>query len=74
MRFLRVKADGQGFDHCVSRVVAQRFIFQAGYGPARCQALQQKLKSPFDLSTSLGSKNFPIRQMNKTKLCFPHYP
>ena len=28
MRFPRVKADGQGFYHCVSRVVEGRFIFQ----------------------------------------------
>jgi putative transposase len=27
MRFPRVKADGQGFYHCVSRVVDRRFIF-----------------------------------------------
>jgi hypothetical protein len=54
MRFPRVKADGQGFDHCVSKVVARRFIFQARYGPARCQALQQELKSVFDRSASLG--------------------
>jgi hypothetical protein len=27
MRFPRVKADGQGFYHCVSRVVERRFIF-----------------------------------------------
>jgi hypothetical protein len=27
MRFPRVKADGQGFYHCVSRVVEGRFIF-----------------------------------------------
>jgi hypothetical protein len=28
MRFQRVKADGHGFYHCVSRVVEGRFIFQ----------------------------------------------
>jgi hypothetical protein len=28
MRFPRVKADGQGFYHCVSRVVEGRFAFQ----------------------------------------------
>jgi putative transposase len=28
MRFPRVKADGQGFYHCISRVVEGRFIFQ----------------------------------------------
>ena len=33
MRFPRVKADGQGFYHCVSRVVEGRFIFQvSGHG------------------------------------------
>ena len=28
MRFPRVKADGQGFYHCISGVVEGRFIFQ----------------------------------------------
>jgi hypothetical protein len=28
MRFPRVKAEGQSFHHCVSRVVDGRFIFQ----------------------------------------------
>ena len=33
MRFPRVKADGHGFYHCVSRVVEGRFIFQiSGHG------------------------------------------
>ena len=33
MRFPRVKAEGQGFYHCVSRVVDRQFIFQtAGHG------------------------------------------
>src|SRR5260370_17564091 len=33
MRFPRVKAEGQSFYHCVSRVVDRRFIFQpAGHG------------------------------------------
>jgi putative transposase len=33
MRFPRVKAEGQGFYHCVSRVVDARFIFQTtGHG------------------------------------------
>jgi len=27
MRFPRVKADGQGYYHCISRVVEGRFIF-----------------------------------------------
>jgi len=29
MRFPRVKAEGQSFYHCVSRVVDRRFIFQS---------------------------------------------
>ncbi len=33
MRFPRVKADGQGFYHCVSRVVDRRFIFHASGQP-----------------------------------------
>src|SRR5271165_1620152 len=33
MRFPRVKAEGQGFYHCVSRVVDRQFIFQTtGHG------------------------------------------
>jgi putative transposase len=33
MRFPRVKAEGQSFYHCVSRVVDRRFIFQTvGHG------------------------------------------
>jgi hypothetical protein len=33
MRFPRVKAEGQSFYHCVSRVVDGRFIFQTtGHG------------------------------------------
>jgi len=35
MRFPRVKAEGQSFYHCVSRVVDRRFIFQtAGHSSA----------------------------------------
>jgi hypothetical protein len=38
MRFPRVKADGQGFYHCVSRVVERRFIFQtSGHGSVEAE-------------------------------------
>jgi len=38
MRFPRVKADGQGFYHCVSRVVEGRFIFQvSGHGSVEAE-------------------------------------
>jgi hypothetical protein len=38
MRFPRVKADGQGFYHCISRVVEGRFIFQtSGHGSAEAE-------------------------------------
>jgi hypothetical protein len=38
MRFPRVKAEGQGFYHCVSRVVEGRFIFQtSGHGSAEAE-------------------------------------
>ena len=38
MRFPRVKAEGQSFYHCVSRVVDRRFIFQtAGHGSAEAE-------------------------------------
>ena len=32
MRFPRVKAEGQSFYHCISRVVEDRFIFQTAAG------------------------------------------
>ena len=38
MRFPRVKSDGQGFYHCVSRVVEGRFIFQvSGHGSVEAE-------------------------------------
>ena len=38
MRFPRVKAEGQSFYHCVSRVVDGRFIFQTtGHGSAEAE-------------------------------------
>jgi REP element-mobilizing transposase RayT len=38
MRFPRVKVNGQGFYHCVSRVVKGRFIFQtSGHGSAEAE-------------------------------------
>jgi len=38
MRFPRVKADGHGFYHCVSRVVEGRFIFQtSGQGSTEAE-------------------------------------
>ena len=38
MRFPRVKANGQGFYHCVSRVVEGRFIFEtSGHGSAEAE-------------------------------------
>src|SRR5262249_52766723 len=45
MRFPRVKADGQGFYHCVSRVVERRFIFQtSGYGSAEAERFVQLMR------------------------------
>ena len=38
MRFPRVKANGHGFYHCVSRVVEGRFIFQtSGHGSVEAE-------------------------------------
>jgi hypothetical protein len=38
MRFPRVKADGQGYYHCVSRVVEGRFIFEiSGHGSGEAE-------------------------------------
>ena len=45
MRFPRVKADGQGFYHCVSRVVERRFIFQtSGPGSAEAERFVQLMR------------------------------
>ena len=45
MRFPRVKADGHGFYHCVSRVVEGRFIFQtSGHGSAEAEQFVQLLR------------------------------
>jgi putative transposase len=45
MRFPRVKADGQGFYHCVSRVVERRFIFQtSGHGSAEAERFVQLMR------------------------------
>jgi putative transposase len=49
MRFPRVKAEGQSFYHCVSRVVDRRFIFQtAGHGSPEAERfvlLMRRLKA-----------------------------
>jgi hypothetical protein len=33
MRMSRVKAEGQGFYHCISRIIERRYIFQKN-GPS----------------------------------------
>jgi REP element-mobilizing transposase RayT len=49
MRFPRVKADGQAFYHCISRVVERRFIFHtSGHGsaePERFIKLMRRLEA-----------------------------
>jgi hypothetical protein len=50
MRFPRVKAEGQSFYHCVSRVVDRRFIFQTaghGSGPIVLRAFCSKAVKPW---------------------------
>jgi putative transposase len=45
MRFPRVKADGQGFYHCVSRVVERRFIFHtSGHGSVEAERFVQLMR------------------------------
>jgi hypothetical protein len=45
MRFPRVKADGQGFYHCVSRVVEGRFIFQtSGHGSVEAERFTELMR------------------------------
>ena len=46
MRFPRVKANGQGFYHCVSRVVEGRFIFAtSGHGSAEAERFITLMRS-----------------------------
>ncbi|HZC59910.1 MAG TPA: hypothetical protein VE154_07935, partial [Chthoniobacterales bacterium] len=45
MRFRRVKAEGQSFYHCISRVVEGRFIFQTtGYGSVEAERFVQLMR------------------------------
>ena len=45
MRFPRVKAEGQSFYHCVSRVVEGRFIFQTtGHGSVEAERFVQLMR------------------------------
>ena len=45
MRFPGVKAEGQGFYHCVSRVVEGRFIFQTtGHGSVEAERFCQLMR------------------------------
>ena len=45
MRFPRVKAEGQSFYHCVSRVVDGRFIFQTtGHGSVEAERFLQLMR------------------------------
>jgi putative transposase len=47
MRFPRVKAEGQSFYHCVSRVVDRRFIFQtAGHGSVEAERFVLLIRRP----------------------------
>ena len=51
MRFPRVKTEGQGFYHCVSRVVDRQFIFQtAGNGSPEAE------RFVLQLTKSMGSR------------------
>ena len=45
MRFPRVKAEGQSFYHCVSRVVDRRFIFQTTGHGSLCPMVQPPSRS-----------------------------
>ena len=46
MRFPRIKANGQGFYHCVSRVVEGRFIFgTSGHGSAEAERFITLMRS-----------------------------
>ena len=59
MRFPRVKAEGQSFYHCVSRVVDRRFIFQTtDHGSAEAERfvlLMRRLEA-FSGSVRVGTE------------------
>jgi len=45
MRFPRIKAEGQSFYHCVSRVVDRQFIFQtAGHGSPEAERFVLRMR------------------------------
>jgi putative transposase len=82
MRFPRVKAEGQSFYHCVSRVVDRRFIFQtAGHGSPEAERfvlLMRRLEAFSGVSVltyTLMSNHFhllcevpPARELSEAQL------
>jgi len=69
MRFPRVKAEGQSFYHCVSRVVDRRFIFHtAAHGSAEAERfllLMRRLEAFSGvriLTSTLMSNHFHLRR------------
>jgi len=55
MRFPRVKAEGQSFYHCVSRVVDRRFIFQtSGHGSAEAERFVRLMRRVDEQSGELS--------------------
>ncbi len=41
MRMPRVKAEGQGFYHCISRIIERRYIFQDEQKEVFCSILRK---------------------------------
>jgi REP element-mobilizing transposase RayT len=79
MRFPRVKAEGQSFYHCISRVVDRRCIFQTtGYGSPKAERfvlLMRRLEAFTGvrvLTYTLMSNHFHL--ISLSVLSKPHSP
>src|SRR6201987_1936226 len=69
MRFPRVKAEGQGYYHCVSRVVEGRFIFQVyGHGSVEAEKLIMLMRS-LEAFSGVHVLNYVLMSNNFHLLC-----
>ena len=69
MRFPRVKADGRGVYHCVSRVVDRQFIFHAaGHGSAEAERFI-KLMRRLEAFSGLQILNYVLMSNHFHLLC-----
>jgi putative transposase len=86
VRFPRVKVEGQGYYHCVSKVVDRRFIFQtAGHGSTEAERFVELMRrlETFSgvrvLTYALMSNHFHLlcqvpepKALSKLELLEPH--